>query len=212
MFGVSGLRAWQLQTAAGQSWSAGARLHYLLWTGFWVVGHLAGGAVVGALLGALGGMLGLPGAPLALIGLSLACLAWALRELGWLRLPMPSWPRQVNRFWMGRLPWNVVALGYGFQLGCGVMTRIKVATTYAVLACALLSGSVLWGAVILATFGLARALLPGLLGPWVASPMASLACSQAIDRQESHVRLLNGLVLLVAGLLLAAGSWPLLRS
>jgi sulfite exporter TauE/SafE len=204
MFGVSGLRACQLLPASGAAWGVPARLRYAGWVLLWALGHLAGGAAVGAALGALGGLVWSPAPQSVLAVFSLACLAWALREFGGLRLPMPCWQRQVQRDWMCRLPWGVVALGYGLQLGSGVLTRIKTATTYAALACALLTGSPLWGGVVMATFGLCRALLPGLLGPWLTSPVEALHFSRTVDRYEPTVRRLNALVLLAAAVLLAA--------
>jgi hypothetical protein len=207
MFGVSGLRASHLAAADGQPWGPGARLRYALWAALWVVGHGLGGAATGAALGALGGALWAPAPPAGAAVLGLACLGWALAEFRWLRLPMPCWARQVPRGWMGRLPWGVVAVGYGLQLGSGVMTRIKVATTYAVLGCALLTGSPLWGAAVVAVFGLARSLPPGLSGPWLTSPAGALRFSRAVGRYEAAVRRLNGLALLTAALLLAAACW-----
>lgn len=205
MFGVSGLRALQLSERSGGRSSPLAVARYLSWTGSWLVGHVLGGALVGGLLGSLAAPRRLGDAGLA--GLAVLCLAGAIRELRLGRSPLPCWQRQVNRAWMWRLPWHVVALGYGLQLGSGVATRIKIATTFAALGCALLSGSAVHGALIMGAFGLVRALPPAALGPVLDSPDASRRFSGLIDRHESRVRRLNGLALLAATVLLAAAWW-----
>src|SRR3954471_7191574 len=150
MFGVSGLRIFQLTVASGQGWRPLVRLHYLSWTCCWLAGHVAGGMLIGGLLGTLGARRWAGAAGLGLLGL--ACLAGAVRELALVRVALPCWQRQVNRGWMWRLPWDLVALGYGLQLGSGVVTRIKLATTYAALGTACLSGSPVRGGLIMGVF------------------------------------------------------------
>jgi sulfite exporter TauE/SafE len=51
----------------------------------------------------------------------------------------------------------VYGSGFGFQLGLGVVTVVTTATVYVALAFAALTGSVIGGAVVGATFGLVRA-------------------------------------------------------
>src|SRR5262245_50405091 len=137
MFGVSGLRSRQLQV---QYQGTGKRhwpwLRYGVWALIWVAGHVAGGALLGAALGWLGSKVLPKPWPAGLVVLSVGSLVLALHQLQVLRLPLPQLHRQVSRLWLLQLPWNLVALGYGLQLGCGVATRIKVATTYAVFGCA----------------------------------------------------------------------------
>jgi hypothetical protein len=209
MFGVSGLRAEPLQLPG-----AGARLRaragYALWAFLWVLGHVAGGALLGAALGWAGG--GLPARALALRPaiLSAGCLVWGLHQLGVVTVPMPEIPRQVSRAWILRLPWGLLALGYGAQLGCGVATRIPVATTYAVLACALLSGDPAAGAAILGLFGAARAAPPAAVGPRLRSRGHALGFALALDRYEGRVHRVNGLALLASAAFFAAVSFRLL--
>jgi hypothetical protein len=178
-----------------------------VWALLWVVGHVAGGAVLGAALGWAGALLSAGGQAIALALLGAGCLAGGLHQLGVIRLPMPQVPRQVPRHWLGRLPWSVVALGYGVQLGCGAATRIKVATTYAAFGFALLSGSAAAGALLLGLFGLARSLLPVVLGPGMASPTRSLGFAVDFDAHEKWVGKLNGVALLLTAALLAFWVW-----
>ena len=60
--------------------------------------------------------------------------------------------------WIGRYRGWVVGLGYGAQLGFGLVTIITSSTTYAVVVLAVLSGTPWAGALIGAIFGLVRAL------------------------------------------------------
>src|SRR5262245_1278491 len=125
MFGVTGLHAQQLfssQEAAGKMLRA--RFRYGAWALLWIGVHAAGGGTLGALLGWFGSVLPSKGQAAGLLVLSVGCLGWGLHHLGVCRLPMPQIPRQVARPWMVSLPWSLVALGYGTQLGCGIATRV----------------------------------------------------------------------------------------
>ena len=117
----------------------------------YVVGALLGGATIGAALGAVGSLL--PTLP-ALVLAGIACLAAALADVrGWL----PLGRRQVDEDWLTRYRGWVYGVGFGFQLGLGVVTVVTSAATLAVLALALLSQSVLAGLLIGLVFGGARA-------------------------------------------------------
>lgn len=130
-----------------------------------VIGSLAGGALIGAALGAVGGALqGLaaddgtvdPGVPLGL--LAVAALAGALVDLGVGGARVPGLRRQVDERWLDSYRGWVYGVGYGFQLGTGVVTIITSAATWVVLVAALLTGSLVGGLVVGAVFGLARSL------------------------------------------------------
>lgn len=208
MFGVSGLRYQQLM---GRSRTGTrrlrARLAIALWAVCWVTGHVAGGLFLGAALGLLGLLIPAGARPAALGGMVVLCLAAALHQLKLFRLPLPQLHRQVPRTWLAWWPGEMVALGYGLQLGCGVATRIKVASTYVVLGCALLSGSATAGALLLGLFGGARSVLPVLLAPQAASPRSSLLLALSFDEQEERVGKLNGVILLLAAPFLVAVAW-----
>jgi hypothetical protein len=80
-----------------------------------------------------------------------------LVELG--RLPAPPGPaRQVDEDWLRRYRGWVYGVGYGAQLGLGVVTIISSTTLHVALLLALLTGSPAGGAVVGAVFGLTRAL------------------------------------------------------
>ena len=74
-----------------------------------------------------------------------------------LPIPIPDRKRQVPEWWRTFYSPNVAALLYGAGLGIGFLTYLTFGTFVAVAAGAVAAGSVGLGAVIGATFGLARA-------------------------------------------------------
>ncbi|MDX6664692.1 MAG: hypothetical protein QOG68_898 [Solirubrobacteraceae bacterium] len=120
------------------------------------IGALAGGAAVGAAAGLIGSAVpdGRPwryGAALLAAGLALAhdLLAAGSRP--------PGTRRQVDEDWLTRYRGWVYGLGFGVQLGGGVVTIVSSAATYAAFAACVLSGDVAAGAVIGTVFGAVRA-------------------------------------------------------
>lgn len=116
------------------------------------------GATLGATLGALGGLAfdGRSTTTLVLLGVLAGFgLAVDLRVFG---QRVPGLQRQVNEDWLARYRGWVYGAGYGFQLGAAFATIVSSSIIYLVFAAALLSGNALAGAVVGATFGMARAL------------------------------------------------------
>ncbi|HTI33922.1 MAG TPA: hypothetical protein VL422_09625, partial [Miltoncostaea sp.] len=120
------------------------------------VGAIAAAAALGAVLGALGDLLDRDAA-LAVVGV--VALVAALREAGWLRLPLPGLARQVPERWRRGWPLPAWSLGYGAGLGAGFLTHQVVATFWVAAAGALAIGDPLVSALVLAPFGLGRALM-----------------------------------------------------
>ena len=131
-----------------------------LTTTAYVVSSTLGGLAIGllaALVGALvpqGWRLSPTGFVVAAV-LLLVGLALDLRVGG---LELPSWRRQVDEAWIGRYRGWVVGVGFGAQLGFGVVTIVTSSTTYAVVLLSLLSGTPWVGALLGVVFGLVRAL------------------------------------------------------
>ncbi len=126
----------------------------------YVTGSLVGGALLGSALGCLGQLV----KTVAPIGPSLAgflvaavCAAALLLDVRSGGARLPTVRRQVDENWLGRYRGWVYGLGFGFQLGIGIVTIVTTATVYLAFALAALSQSALVGVVIGATFGLARA-------------------------------------------------------
>jgi len=124
----------------------------------YVAGSALGGLALGALLGALGRPLGSGLTLTARLGMLALLVALGLAadlRVGGLRLPTVR--RQVNEEWMVRYRDWVYGLGFGVQLGTGVVTIVTTSAVYAMWGAALLSGSLQAGALIGLTFGVVRA-------------------------------------------------------
>ena len=134
----------------------------------YAVGCALGGATTGLVLGTVGGLVGgwLPPLPVLVVA-GVVCLLAAAADLAPGRLPVGR--RQVDERWLGRYRGWVYGVGFGYQLGLGVVTIVSSAATFAVLAIALLTQSALAGALVGLVFGAARA-LPALLVRRVDSP------------------------------------------
>jgi MFS family permease len=124
----------------------------------YVAGSLAGGLAIGALAGALGWLLPASlstGARAIILAAGVAVgLALDLRVFG---LSFPTVHRQVNEDWLVRYRGWIVGLGFGGQLGFGVVTIVTTSAVYATVLAAALTGAVGRAAVIGAVFGVARA-------------------------------------------------------
>jgi hypothetical protein len=114
---------------------------------------------------------------------------------------VPSWPRQVNEDWLGEYRGWVYGIGFGVQLGLGVVTIVTTASVYVTWTAALLSASAGLGAAVGAAFGLARA-LPVLAGARVRTPAAIGARGRAMETAAGRFRTLT----VVAELVVAGGA------
>jgi len=124
----------------------------------YVVGCLLGGATTGVVLGGVGSLL--PALPVLLLA-GTACFAAALADVtGRFRLGR----RQVDEDWLARYRGWVYGLGFGYQLGVGVVTVVTSAATLVALAVMLLTQSVLGGLLVGLVFGGFRALPALVLG------------------------------------------------
>lgn len=123
----------------------------------YLIGSVAGGAVVGIATGALG-WLALGAIP-ATVRLAVAAVASAAAVVIETRVSgavMPTFRRQVNENWLQRYRGWVYGLGFGLQLGAGlvtVMTTVAVPLTFLLAA---LSASPSAGLAIGGVFGLTR--------------------------------------------------------
>jgi hypothetical protein len=119
-----------------------------------VIGAVAGGTALGALCGWVGSWL--PDRSSAVDAVLVVVLAAAGALLDATHVPTSK--RQVNDDWLHRYRGWVYGVGFGAQLGFGVVTVVTSAATYVAFALALLTGSVAAGAVIGFTFGALRGL------------------------------------------------------
>lgn len=130
-----------------------------LTAGAFVVGAVAGGVLLGAVAGGLGYlvMLVLPLSGLGVVVVVVGLLAAsALADLSRKGRPLPGIHRQVNEDWLGTYRGWVYGLGFGFQLGLGVVTYVATFAVPVMLIIAVLTGSPAAGALIGAVFGFFR--------------------------------------------------------
>lgn len=156
----------------------------------YLVASLVAGATWGALLGLFGGSV--PGfrelGPGWVVGLAVGvCLTGAAIDLGIGGLRLPTVRRQVNEDWLGRYRGWVCGVGFGFQLGLGVVTIVTSATVYVILLLAFLSGSSLAGGALGAAFGLVRA-MPLLTMRRAITPAALSRAHRRMQSWAPHVQ------------------------
>lgn len=129
-----------------------------------LVGGAAGGGAAGAVIGAAGAGLyavldhmGAGPSPtadvLALAAVTLLASAFDMRLIPF---GIPTARRQVDERWLQRYRGWVYGVGFGFQLGLGVVTIVSTAAVYAAFVAAFLTRSPVAGAMIGAVFGIAR--------------------------------------------------------
>jgi len=125
----------------------------------YVIGSVLGGIAIAGALGWLGAAIGLGSLSVSIrLGVLAAAVLVGVAvdlRLGGLRLPTIH--RQVNEDWMVRYRSWVYGLGFGVQLGLGVVTIVTTSSIYAMLLAAALSGSAAAGALIGGVFGFVRA-------------------------------------------------------
>jgi len=134
-----------------------------LTTTAYLLGSLAGGLAMGGLAAALGSLLpdAVRTSAWTLVVVAVLLLVGLASDLRGAQ-SLPSWRRQVDVDWLTRYRGWVYGLGFGAQLGFGLVTIITSATTYAVVLLAALTGHLGAGLAVGATFGVVRA-LPSLL-------------------------------------------------
>jgi hypothetical protein len=166
----------------------------------YAVGCLLGGATTGLVLGALGSAL--PALPALVLG-GLACLLAAAVDLAPRRRPVGR--RQVDEDWLGRYRGWVYGVGFGYQLGLGVVTVVTSAATFALLGLALLSQSAALGLLLGAVFGGARA-LPALALRDVRTHDDVRAVARLVERRAALAHRSTVAALAVGGVVLLAGG------
>ena len=142
------------ERARGQRWGITAAAH--------VVGAMAGGALLGTLVGSVGWLLGRLGGgvteALPVAVLAVVVVGAAVLEGGPVAVRVPTVHRQVDERWLDTYRGWVYGAGYGAQLGFGVVTIIPTWATPAMMAAMLLTRGPSAGAAIGIVYGLARSL------------------------------------------------------
>ncbi|GAB3590145.1 hypothetical protein GCM10027446_04210 [Angustibacter peucedani] len=126
----------------------------------YLVGSVLGGAAVGVATALLGSLVpsSVRTSPATAVVVGAAVLAGLVLDVRARGGGLPSWRRQVDEAWLARYRGWVYGLGFGLQLGAGVLTIVTSSTVYALLLLSAWSGHVGVGLVLGVVFGLARAL------------------------------------------------------
>jgi sulfite exporter TauE/SafE len=142
---------------------------------------MAAGAAVGAILGAAGSVVGAGGVAPG-IRLMVVAAAAALAGGADLAAPrrVPTIHRQVDEDWLTRYRGWVYGVGFGAQIGMGVVTVVTTASVYAWMAAALVTASAAAGALVGLAFGVSRAL-----------PLAFVAGADRPERLRAVLRRLT---------------------
>jgi MFS family permease len=123
----------------------------------YTTGSALGGVAVGSVLGALGSVIASPlGVPLRVLVIGVAAALGVIADARVAGLRPPSVSRQVNEEWMTRYRGWVYGVGFGVQLGIGVVTVVTTSALYVALLAALLTGTIGGGALVGGAFGLVR--------------------------------------------------------
>ena len=131
-------------------WAVSVTLH--------VLGAGLAAAAFGALLGAAGGLLGAPWGAAGWWLVAAIAIAYLVAEATGLRVPVPQLRRQVPDWWRTFFGPAPAAFLYGAGLGVGFLTYLTHGTLVVVALAAVASGQSLAGALLVAPFGVARAL------------------------------------------------------
>ena len=166
----------------------------------YVSASLVGGGVVGAAAGTIGWLaarLVRPGPAAVAFLVAGSCLLAALLDTPVLPRAVPTVHRQVNEDWLHRYRGWVYGVGFGFQLGLGVVTIVTTAGVYLTFFLAVLAGlqtgrhgvvpAALSGSLVGGTFGLVRA-MPVLLVAWVRSPAQLRATHRVMGARAAVAR------------------------
>lgn len=124
---------------------------------WFILGATLGGATLGALAVACASVVGLLDLPArAVLGTAaVLALVTAGMDLG-IGTRMPHHRRQVDELWLDQFRSWVYGIGFGFQIGTGLMTYIMTAAVYLTVMMAALTGSVVTAMALALLFGATR--------------------------------------------------------
>jgi hypothetical protein len=187
----------------------GSRSRYRAALALHVLGATAAAAIFGAALGGVGLLLGAPWGAAGVLAVALSAGLYLLREAFGVPVPVLEARRQVPEWWRTFFSRNVTAFLYGAGVGIGFLTYLGHGTLLVVSLAALASGRPLLGAVLLAPFGLARALAIG-VGARTQDP-SGLVNRLAAFARRGWPRLAHGVAIAFVALTAAVAARELPR-
>ena len=131
---------------------------YPVTAGWFVVGAVAGGGVLGAGAALVAWTVAASGLPFGwrcAIG-AVGALVGVASDLRWFGIALPDHPRQVDETWLVRYRRWVYAAGFGAQIGCGLATYIMTAGVYLTVLLAALTADPVIALTICLAFGSQR--------------------------------------------------------
>lgn len=169
-----------------------------------VVSHTVGLILGSLLLGltvwwAFGVLFGVSRAVGGELVLSVVAVLYGLHHLGVVQLPIPSLRWQVPARWRGWKRRGWVAFAYGFGLGVGLLTQVQTASLYFAGLLAAVSPNPATAGIIMATFGLARALPLILFVVRADSAERAFAINDSVLRHRAVMATANGVMLFMLG-------------
>jgi len=185
---------------------AGRRQRWAVTITAYLIGSASGGLAAGAVAGGFGRLaLGWVEEPAALSALAVLAVAGVAADIAG---RAPSWHRQVDERWLGRYRGWVYGLGFGVQLGAGVLTIVPSSVIYVALAAAALTRSPAGGALVGLVFGLSRAvpLLSGATTRTASALRARLAAVHRARRPAALVTRIGQTAVAAVALITALGA------
>lgn len=157
----------------------------------YTLGLVVGGAAFGATLGGVGEfVIGRQETTASRVVIAVLLIvlvaAGAAADAGWKGVRLPTSRRQVDQSWLREYRGGVCGLGYGLQLGVGVITVVVASSIYLAVLVAFLSASPFLGGAILGTFGLVKA-IPIMFVRRVTEPGAFLRLEKRFASTEAPV-------------------------
>jgi hypothetical protein len=175
---------------------------------WYVVGAVAGGATIGAVMAALAAAVSAVGATTTtLLGVAagLAVLGAAI-DSGVLGVMPPFFKRQVNEYWLSKYRAWVYGSGFGWQIGAGVTTYIMTAAVFVTVAYGALTAGPLAALALGVFFSLVRGLAV-LLTARSHSTAELFALHRRFDALGEPVRRAVIVVQLVVGAVAVGAAW-----
>lgn len=173
----------------------------------YLVGSTLGGLALGLLTALLGSAVPVEARTSAPVTVLVAVVLLVLGALDVLaargRARLPSWQRQVDERWLGEYRGWVYGVGFGVQLGFGLVTIITSATVYGLVLVSAWSGDLRAGLLLGGTFGLVRA-LPVLATRHADEPVSLRRLLASVERWTRPAERVAAGTLAVAGAAVAA--------
>jgi hypothetical protein len=179
----------------------------------YTLGGCLSATLVGTSLGALGHQL-LKGNSVqrGFCAVFVFSLLLAAREWGWIHFTLPEWQRQTEKLWLNEFGFLTASAMWGLHIGLGFATRITFGGFWVLIFAVLLFGDPRYGALLIATYWLGRA-LPVWLALWLRSSESDATeVTETVLSGLSTYRQLTGVSLVWIGAVALSLVFPMRSS